>query len=178
MLEHLNKNSKIQLPKLVFSTDNKKSSIFKIVNGFNRSVRLMSWIDGRLWSTVNPIKKSLRYELGYSCSELSKSLKDFKHPYADRTIKWDISKSLWVENHLDKFDSEKLKVLKRFIQNFKNNLLLYEKLEKSIIHNDINDNNIIVTHDFLNPEVKSIIDFGDSVFLKLLMILQLLVHME
>ena len=44
------------------------------------------------------------------------------------------------------FDSKKAHVLKKFIQDFKNNLLLYEKLEKSVIHNDINDNNIIVTY--------------------------------
>ena len=57
LLEHLNKNSKIELPKLVLSTDNKKSSIIQDGHGDNRSVRLMSWIDGRLWSSVNPITK-------------------------------------------------------------------------------------------------------------------------
>ena len=62
LLEHLNKNSKIELPKLVLSTDNKKSSIIQDVHGYDRSVRLMSWIDGRLWSSVNPITKSLRYK--------------------------------------------------------------------------------------------------------------------
>ena len=164
LLEHLNKNSKNELPKLVLSTDNKKSSIIQDVHGYDRSVRLMSWIDGRLWSTVNPITKSLRYELGYLCSELSKSLQNFKHPYADKEIEWDVAKSLWVESYLDKFDLEKIKILKKFIKNFKDNLHLYQKLEKSIIHNDINDNNIIVSNDFLNPTVKSVIDFGDAVF--------------
>ena len=76
----------------------------------------MSWIEGRLWSSTNPIKKSLRYELGFLSSQLAKSMKDFNHPYAHRTIKWDISKSLWVENHLDTFDSKKAQVLKKFIQ--------------------------------------------------------------
>ena len=60
--------------------------------------------------------------------------------------------------------TEKIKILKKFIKNFKDNLHLYQKLEKSIIHNDINDNNIIVSNDFLNPTVKSVIDFGDAVF--------------
>ena len=96
LLEHLNKSSKIELPKIVFSSDNKKSSIIKDSHGFNRSVRLMSWIDGRLWSSVNPITKLLRYELGYSCSELSKSLQGFKHSYADREIEWDIACLLYT----------------------------------------------------------------------------------
>tara|TARA_B100001248_G_scaffold103616_2_gene77211 strand:- start:2351 stop:5380 length:3030 start_codon:yes stop_codon:yes gene_type:complete len=164
LLEYINQNSKIEIPKIIYTISNKKSSSFQDINGENRSVRLMSWIEGRLWSTTNPIKKSLRYELGFLSSQLTKSLKDFNHPYAHRSIKWDISKSLWVESHLDIFDSKKAKVLKKFIRGFKNNLRLYQKLEKSVIHNDINDNNIIVTHDFLNPEVKSIIDFGDSVY--------------
>ena len=144
LLEHLNKNSKIEIPKIVFSTENKKSSIIQDSYGNNRSVRLMSWIDGRLWSTVNPITKSLRYELGYLCSKLTKSLLGFKHGYAERAIEWDVARSLWVERYLDKFDPEKIKILKKFIKNFKDNLHLYQKLEKSIIHNDINDNNIIV----------------------------------
>ena len=35
LLEHLNKSSKIELPKIVFSSDNKKSSIIQDSYGFN-----------------------------------------------------------------------------------------------------------------------------------------------
>ena len=35
---------------------------------------------------------------------------------------------------------------------------------KSVIHNDINDNNIIVSNERINPKIESIIDFGDSIY--------------
>ena len=164
LLEHINKNSNIELPKIIYTNDNKKSSIFRDRYGKKRSVRLMSWIDGRLWSSVNPITETLRFELGQMSSQITKALENFKNSYADRKIEWDVSRSLWIENHLDKFDTKKNKILKKFINDFKDNLKEYVKLEKSVIHNDINDNNIIVTNDLLNPKVKSIIDFGDSVY--------------
>ena len=65
-----------------------------------------------------------------------------------------------------KFYHEDIKesFLSEFIKDFKAGLPIFNKLKKSIIHNDINDNNIIVSNDLLNPSVKSIIDFGDSVY--------------
>ena len=45
---------------------------------------------------------------------------------------------------------------------FLNDLASYETLRKSFIHNDINDHNVIITKKLVNPDVKGIIDFGDT----------------
>ena len=164
LLEYLNKNCEIEITKSELTIERSRSCIVKDGLGRDRCVRLLSWVEGRLWSSVNPINKSLRKELGYKAAILSNSLINFKHSFSKREIEWDISNSLWVEDHLDKFDTDQKKILKTFIIDFKKNLPLYNDLTKSIIHNDINDNNIIVSNDLLNPSVKSIIDFGDSVY--------------
>ena len=164
LLEYLNKNYEIEITKSELTIEGSRSCIVKDGLGRDRCVRLLSWVEGRLWSSVNPINKSLRKELGYKAAILSNSLINFKHSFSKREIEWDISNSLWVEDHLDKFDTDQKKILKTFIIDFKKNLPLYNDLTKSIIHNDINDNNIIVSNDLLNPSVKSIIDFGDSVY--------------
>ena len=164
LLEYLNKNCEIEITKSELTIEGSRSCIVKDGVGRDRCVRLLSWVEGRLWSSVNPINKSLRKELGYKAAILSNSLINFKHSFSKREIEWDISNSLWVEDHLDKFDTDQKKILKTFIIDFKKNLPLYNDLTKSIIHNDINDNNIIVSNDLLNPSVKSIIDFGDSVY--------------
>ncbi len=39
-------------------------SSFQDTSGKTRLVRLLSWIDGRLWSSVNPIKDDLLFSLG------------------------------------------------------------------------------------------------------------------
>ena len=38
-----------------------------------------------------------------------------------------------------------------------------KKLRKSIVHNDANDNNVLVSEDFKNPKTRAIIDFGDAI---------------
>ena len=40
----------------------------------------------------------------------------------------------------------------------------YTKLRKSVVHNDANDNNIIVTESLTSPKVKAIIDYGDAIY--------------
>jgi len=39
----------------------------------------------------------------------------------------------------------------------------FKKLRKSFIHNDVNDNNIIVSNSLYTPEINGIIDLGDSI---------------
>ena len=164
LLDHLNKNCEIEIAENKLTIDGNKSCIVKDNLGRDRSVRLLSWTEGRLWSSVNPINQSLRKKLGSNTAILARSLINFKHSFSKREIEWDISNSLWVEDHIDKFDANQKIILTKFILDFKRNLTLYNDLPKSIIHNDINDNNIIVSNDLLNPSVKSIIDFGDSIF--------------
>lgn len=168
LLDYLNKNCEIETARNELTINGNKFCVVKDSQGRERSVRLLSWIEGRLWSSVNPINQSLRKELGSNAAILSSSLINFKHSFSKRQIEWDISNSLWVEDHLDKFDINQKLILTKFILDFKRNLPLYNNLPKSIIHNDINDNNIIVSNDLLNPSVKSIIDFGDSVYTKTL----------
>ena len=68
---------------------------------------------------------------------------DFKLPSTDKTI-FELNKIKNDFSSVKITDKETLFIIK----NFKDNLHLYQKLEKSIIHNDINDNNIIVSNDF------------------------------
>ena len=164
LLDHLNKNCEIEIAENKLTIGGNKSCIVKDNLGRDRSVRLLTWTEGRLWSSVNPINQSLRMKLGSNTAILDRSLFNFKHSFSKREIEWDISNSLWVEDHVDKFDTNQKIILTKFILDFKRNLTLYNDLPKSIIHNDINDNNIIVSNDLLNPSIKSIIDFGDSVF--------------
>lgn len=58
-----------------------------------RKVRMLTWIDGRIWSTVNPQSASLRYQLGQQCGKLTKLLHGFTHPEASRTFEWDIAQA-------------------------------------------------------------------------------------
>ena len=129
-----------------------------------RTARLFTWLPGRLWANVNPKTSNLRFSLGEKAGELTKVLQDFEHPQANRNFDWNLADSLWTQKYTDLFkDIEKDMVLyfqKRFqaIQN------TYQSLPKSIVHNDLNDYNILVSENLKNPEVTGIIDFGDTVY--------------
>ncbi|MFT7612329.1 MAG: 4-aminobutyrate aminotransferase-like enzyme/Ser/Thr protein kinase RdoA (MazF antagonist) [Parvicellaceae bacterium] len=133
-------------------------------DGIIRKVRLLSWIDGRLWSSVNPIKSDLLNSLGTQAGKLTKILSTFKNEKAHRHLEWDVAKSGWTSDYVILFNERQREIATYFQNNFEKFQEEYQNLRKSIVHNDVNDNNIVVSDDLINPDVKSIIDFGDAVY--------------
>ncbi len=149
-------------PLVVKDVNGNAISEYKDAFDKQRKIRLLSWIPGRLWSRVNPQLDALRFSLGEQCGSLAKALQGFDHPMAHRNFEWDIAQSLWTKEHLGLFEAEEKEILSSFIKAFENNQESYQKLRKSIVHNDANDNNIIVTEHLITPEVSAFIDYGDA----------------
>lgn len=165
ILLYLEKNTdEIIFPKIIpDKAGNCTSKIFD-ENQNKQIIRLLSWVSGRIWSQVNPQLNSLRFSLGEQGGKITRALQGFNHPQAHGEFEWDTAQSLWTKNYLHLFNSEEQQVLSYFQNLFETHLISYSQLRKSIIHNDANDNNIIVTEDLENPKVKSIIDFGDAIY--------------
>lgn len=125
-----------------------------------RKVRLIKWIQGPLYSNYSPKSDSLRYTLGYKGGQITAALIDFNHDFSKRFLDWDIANGLWVEKYLHLFDQNDKELVAAFLEKFKSIKSHYDTLRKSTIHNDANDNNIVVSEN----EVKAIIDYGDAVF--------------
>lgn len=128
-----------------------------------RHVRLISWVKGRVWSEVNPITNQLRSNLGTYCGQLTAALARYEHPGSRRELEWDIAHSLWTCRELNRFTPEEQKLLGYFQERFRKRLASYERLRKQVVHNDVNDNNIIVNESLTAPEVVACVDFGDAV---------------
>ena len=163
LLNHLKTFDKT--PKNILT--NKKKPFASFIDNKNaiRYFRMNEWIDGRLWSSINPIDSILREKLGYESARLVEELKQIKCNYSRINFSWDLANFLWVENHYKKVNLKKghCLVIKSLIDNFKNKKKEYKKLRKSLIHNDLNDNNIILSKCLKKPEVIGFIDFGDCV---------------
>ena len=157
------KNKNLPISKIILNKQ--KKDITEIVDSYGnkRILRLLKWIPGRLWSSVHPQLDDLRYSLGEKSGNITKLLKDFDHKIAHREFEWDIAQSVWTKKHLNLFNHDQKKILKYFHQEFELKNNDYNQLRKSVIHNDINDNNIIVSEDLISPSVKSIVDFGDAI---------------
>jgi 4-aminobutyrate aminotransferase-like enzyme/Ser/Thr protein kinase RdoA (MazF antagonist) len=168
LLRHLaTKKLKILVPKIL--PDSNGDEIVSLTNeDEQRHVRLLSWIEGRLWAKVNPKTESLRYDLGAICGELTSALQDFDHPHAHRIFDWNLSNAQWTCEHTGLFSEEEKSIVSRFQKQFSEIQPTYKNLPKSVVHNDANDYNILVSEELQNPKPLAIIDFGDSVYTQLI----------
>ena len=165
LLNYLNtNNTDLIAPKNIKDKNGNRISEIIDSEGNKTYIRLLTWVSGRLWSSVNPQLNTLRFSLGETCGHIAHTLFNFKHQKAHRDFVWDIAQSLWTKDYLHLFSSEEKDILSHFINQFEASQNSYSKLRKSIIHNDANDNNIIVSKDLINPKVKTVIDFGDAIY--------------
>ena len=158
------KSDKINFPTVISSKIGTQITEFTDINGYSRYVRLFSWLDGRLYSTVNPKPDNLLFSLGVQAGLVTECLQSYDHPMAHRIFEWDIANADWTKNYINLFSEDKKQIINYFLDLFSTYKNKYDELRKSVVHNDVNDYNIIVSEDLINPSVTSIIDYGDAIY--------------
>ena len=164
LLHHVaTKHPEITSPELLPDLQGNHTSETTDEYGNVRKVRLLTWIEGRLWSAVNPISYDLLFSLGKEAGRLTNALQGFEHPLAFRNFEWDVARAGWIIKHEHLFTGEKLEILHFFWNQFEGIRQQYCALRKSVVHNDANDNNVVVSDDLADPVVRAIIDYGDAI---------------
>jgi len=167
-LLHLhNKQLSIATPQLIRSKNNKTILEYHIGGESDlRKLRVVSFLEGELYSQSKSQDLNLQYSLGKIIAQMVVALKDFNHIAAKRKLTWDIAQLLDLEQKLNHFQNEKKLILLHAFTEFKEKC--YPKLillPKQVIHNDANDNNLIVEKNSQNKLYCSgIFDFGDLVY--------------
>ncbi|NJW51785.1 aminotransferase class III-fold pyridoxal phosphate-dependent enzyme [Salinimicrobium oceani] len=133
-------------------------------NGEEIYLRLLSWVEGKLWSDLNYHDEKLLYSLGSAAGALTASLVEFGDVYAQRPYDWDINNAGWTQEYQHYFKGRTKEQIQKFFLGFKNIASQLKSCRHSVVHNDANDNNIIVAPFEQGYRVKSIIDFGDAVY--------------
>ncbi len=165
ILVHLSNNSEsISSPVIMPDIHGNFISTISDQAGNTRHVRLLSWIDGRIWSSVNPQSNELLFSLGEQAGLLTGALQGFDHKMAHRDFVWDVARAAWTVKYDHLFGEKQQRIIKYFQQRFNKIQDQYKGFRKSVVHNDANDNNVIVSNDLVQPEVVSIIDFGDAIY--------------
>ncbi|MFH4966916.1 aminotransferase class III-fold pyridoxal phosphate-dependent enzyme [Gaetbulibacter sp. M240] len=165
VLQHLEGQQKdFKIPECILNTEGKALSVFKDDAGNDRYMRLLSWVPGRMWHSMNPQSKDLRYGLGLAAGRITEMLQTFEHPKARYEFAWDIAQALWTKEYLNLFSKEEQELIIHFQNSFELLQNDYSKLRKSVVHNDLNDHNIVVTSNLIQPKVSGIIDFGDTIY--------------
>ena len=164
LLAHLEKSKiKDYVPKMKVTEDGKHTLFICDHNGITRAARMLSWIEGELWSDVSPVTNELLFSLGKKAGATTSALSGFDHSMATRAFDWNLDHAEWTENYLHLIDPSLKSIISGFIKLYLDTKPMLHSLRKSIIHNDANDNNILVGWDDEKCEVLSIIDFGDAV---------------
>ena len=168
LLTHLQQkttpDSALNLPMPVLDNQGNWLTLVDELDGDLLVMRLLSWVDGALWSEFKPHRSPLLQHLGRQAARLDVLLQDFEHPLSTPELAWDLAQALWIKDHLGRFDEAQQATIQHFIGLYQQHQNSYQQLRTQVIHNDLNDNNIVVdTRDVYCPKVSGFIDFGDAI---------------
>ncbi len=128
-------------------------------------IRVMKYLPG-IFLTEVPTSPTLLKSLGAFIGKMDKLLKGFDHCGAHRTYEWDIQHVLNMRKYLWDIPShENRRIVAYFLLQFEMNVRPeLPSLRHSVIHNDLNDSNILVNED----HICGLIDWGDMVYAPLI----------
>jgi 4-aminobutyrate aminotransferase-like enzyme/Ser/Thr protein kinase RdoA (MazF antagonist) len=159
------------LPAILKTGSGEEIAVVEHRSGGRHYVRLLSFLPGKFLSQVRPHSPVLLRSLGVFLGALSRGFASFNHPAADRELKWNMkfAASTIRDSIPDIASPEGRGLAHCFLERFEARLFpLFARLRTSIIHNDSNDNNVLVGRASPDPEdldlaVTGLIDFGDMV---------------
>ncbi len=129
-------------------------------------IRMNTWVEGDIVYNKKYHPADLLKNWGKTCASLDTILLDFDISGLGKSHDWDLSLSLNNRAFRTYLKEEKqLKIADYFWDLFEKEVLpIYPKLEKQVIHCDINDFNLLANNDLENPIITGVIDFGDVVY--------------
>jgi Ser/Thr protein kinase RdoA (MazF antagonist) len=159
------KQINIQTPIVIESVDQQDLLNFTWPDTSVSKLRIVNFLPGDLYSQVDTEDAGLHKSLGDLTGQITQAFNDFKHPAAHRESNWDIAQLAQLEPNLSYYQGLKKSRLTSHFLDFKNNTLpALDLLPKQVIHNDINDNNLIVTQVDGQLSCTGLFDFGDIVY--------------
>ncbi len=135
--------------------------------GAEHLIRMLTYVPGHLLVEASPHSPELLASLGAFFGRLDRALTGFSHPALTRDLHWDLAHASGVvTEHLPSITTAARRgVIERFLSRFQRNVEpLLPELRRSVIHNDGNDHNVLVTDiRSRGGRVTGIVDFGDLV---------------
>ena len=163
-LLHL-ENSGIVLPRVQKTVAREWFDRIQGREGSYHRVWMVSYLEGRTLATVTPHFPHLLEGLGHFLGTLNNELESFSHPHADREYLWDLLRAAEMRRYLSYIDDPKRQgLVSTMLDQFEERTKpILELLPKSIIHNDANDYNVLVSGVGYEAKISGIIDFGDMI---------------
>jgi 4-aminobutyrate aminotransferase-like enzyme/Ser/Thr protein kinase RdoA (MazF antagonist) len=126
------------------------------------AVRLLTYLPGRLFSSVENTP-ALLGSLGAFMGRLSRAMRGFGHPAAHREgFLWNLDEVMGLKGWIADVKPERRDLVERIFARYESRVLpRMASLRGAVLHQDANDNNIVVSD---APNVTGLIDFGDMTY--------------
>ncbi len=131
-----------------------------------RYMRLLSYIDGVFYANHQHITDKHLTQLGTMTAKLTLATSAFSNTNAKRYLDWDLKQSPNVIDNKIAFinDDKQQQKIANIRQMLATQLMPFsDELPHGVIHNDINDYNLLLDGDDEHANITGLIDFGDMV---------------
>jgi 4-aminobutyrate aminotransferase-like enzyme/Ser/Thr protein kinase RdoA (MazF antagonist) len=154
-------------PIFVLSEDGYEIPTVKDSKRNKHFVRLLRYVPGKLFAELKPHSPRLLSGFGKFIGALTRGLEDFSHPSAKRMFYWDLKLASSVIEKYKEYvkDSEQAEAIDH-VMSIYDTLAVprMPDLRTSVVHNDANDYNVLVSNPYPPEESRfGILDFGDMV---------------
>jgi len=150
----------LEFPRIIQTKVEQSIGTVKSEDGHQHFVRLLTWIEGVCFAKVERHDRKLLTSLGRALAQMDAALTQFSHTAAHRSFYWDLRNARLARESIGLLPESRRAMIERFFR--ESEKIDWSGLRFSIIHNDANDYNILVSQ---RPEkrVNAILDYGDVV---------------
>ncbi len=162
-LQHVRQHSALKLPRVIAATDG--STLNQAAGKSSHHwIWMVDFLPGQFISDLTSHSPQLLVNLGRYMGELDRTLATFTHDAMFRTLPWDLKQAHHLFDLLDHIkDSTNRTLARHFLERMDEHIEAHSNdLRCTVIHNDANDNNVLVSDD--QYQIDGIIDFGDMLY--------------
>lgn len=151
----------LEFPRIVPGRNGEGIATIKAEDGREHFVRLLTWLDGVCFAGAKQHDRKLLSSLGRGLAQMDAALAEFSHPAAHRSFYWDIRNAGMARELVWRLPEARRPLVERFFDHWAK--IDWSHLRFSVIHNDANDYNILVSKP-AEGRVTAILDYGDVVY--------------
>jgi len=152
-------NLKIHLPQVILTQTGSVQACLITKDRTKTRGRLLEFVHGKAWCDSLPAGNEQLEDLGKVIAQMDTAMSFIVHPDSKRTHHWDLARADQHRSKISLIDRPGRRQILEWVFHLYAAIAkpLLASLPKSLIHGDINDDNVLVS----NGRVAGILDFGD-----------------
>ena len=166
--DHLARTTpELPVPRLVPARSGERMLAVGSGDGDVRVMRLLTWLEGRRLADIEQAPRELLYDLGAVAARLTQALSGFPPQRMSHSHHWDLRRSSQaVEDNLPFIaDSRDRECVRELMSRFDAAQPALQTLPHAIVHQDLNDFNVLAVEDGLSRwRISGVLDFGDALY--------------